>query len=191
MFQNLRFVVLVLGGFVLAYFGAVWIKVGAPIPTLTASSPKPDSRVQAVPESTEQGMRKEGDGAKTLQSDGDIVRDKLRLAAMTAGNAYSLSPCDRAAKANFVAALAAYAKAWRDKMGCGFGGCDQKKLEAAGVAFSTPLDLRVHEVIRTAFDKGGISIDDFPPPLRENVAMLARGRGDPATACAARAERMG
>ncbi len=117
------------------------------------------------------------------QSRGYSPRDKLRLAALQASEEYVLAPCERTAKANLIAAVGAYAKAWQDVMGCSPGGCDLEKLNAAAAAFSTPLDTRVREAVDAAFDKRGISIDDFPPPLRINVAMLVRGRGDSGAAC--------
>jgi hypothetical protein len=184
MVQDLRFSVLIAGIVVVAVSGGIWIKMDAPVPpAATVAAPKPDTGVAAIKDSPQAGIR-DGRDTQPPQSDGDVIRDKLRSAAMTAGDAYALSPCDSTTKANFVAALSAYAKAWRDKMGCGLSGCNEKKLKAATVAFSTPFDKRVHDSVRTAFNKGGISVYDFPPPLRENVALLARGEGNFAPACA-------
>ena len=91
--------------------------------------------------------------------------------------------CDEAAKAIMVQAVSAYAKAWADMMGCGPDGCDYKKINVTAATFSTPLDISARDAIGVAFEKRGISLDDFPPSLRTNVAMLVRGRSAPATAC--------
>jgi hypothetical protein len=190
MVQDLRFSVLIAGILVTAISGGIWMKMDAPVPAAaTAEALTPDAILPAIETSAQAGIQHEGPNSQTPQSDGDVIRDKLRSAAMTAGEAYALSPCDSTTKANFVAAVSAYAKAWRDKMGCGFSGCNEKKLQVATVAFSTPFDQRVHDSVRTAFNKGGISVYDFPPPLRENVSMLTRGEGNFAPACSgARAE---
>jgi hypothetical protein len=75
-------------------------------------------------------------------------------------------------------------------MGCGPDGCDYRKINATAAAFSTPLDLQLREAVGAAFDKRGVSIDDFPAALRINVAMLVRGRGAPATGCPQRQVRI-
>jgi hypothetical protein len=191
MLQNLRFSVLGAGILAIVYGAGVWIKMDTPVPQAAmVDAPKPHADIQAMEQPVQAGILSDGQDPQASQSDGDIIRDKLRSAAMTAGEAYALMPCDSNTKANFVAAVSAYAKAWRDKMGCGFSGCNEQKLNAATVAFSTPFDQRVHNSVRAAFNKGGVSIYDFPPPLRENVGMLTRGEGNFAPACAgARAER--
>ncbi len=117
------------------------------------------------------------------RGDGHPQRDKLRAAALEASTAYALTPCDEAAKAIMVRAVSAYAKAWADMMGCGPDGCDYRKINVTAATFSTPLDISAREAIGVAFEKRGVSLDDFPSSLRINVAMLVRGRAFPATAC--------
>jgi hypothetical protein len=103
---------------------------------------------------------------------------------LQAANAYALSSCDRTMKANLVEALTVYTKLWREKMGsCGFLSCDDKKIDAAAEAFSSPLDMRVREAVRAAFDEGGISLQDFPPSLRNLVGGIAHGMGSSQSAC--------
>jgi hypothetical protein len=173
MLQNFRFVALAGGMFAAAYVGVVWLKSGAPIPVYTVSAPKPDARIPTFEESVENGMRKHWEASKTSQSDGDKTRDGLRLAVLQAATAYQLSPCDKTMKANLVAALTAYTELWRDNMGCGFWGCDDKKLDAAAAAFSTPFDMRVREAVINAFEQDGISLDDFPAPVRNLVGGMS------------------
>jgi hypothetical protein len=69
--------------------------------------------------------------------------------------------------------VSSYAQAWADMMGCRQEGCDHKKINVTAATFSTPLDI-VRDAIGVAFDKRGISIDDFPSSLRNTVAMLVR-----------------
>ena len=107
-------------------------------------------------------------------------------------NAFALSPCDATMKKNLVEALSAYAKAWSDMAGCKFFVCggDDRKIDTAATNFSTPSDMRVREAVRTAFEKGGISREDFPGSIRLWVTMLAGDPGDPESACSTkRAER--
>ena len=89
-------------------------------------------------------------------------------------------------KRKLVEALAAYARAWTDMAGCKFGICggDDRKIDTAATNFSTPSDMRVRDAVRTAFDKGGISREDFPGSIRLWVTMLAGDPGDPVSACA-------
>jgi hypothetical protein len=154
------------------------------LPSFSLGSPKPETRVAALPAAPSRIAIASAPEPDPIPSDGHVLRDKLRSAALRASYAYALSPCERMVKENLIAAVTAYAKAWHDSMGCGPNGCDYSRLNAAATAFSTPLDMRVREAVGAAFDKRGISIDDFPAPLRINVAMLARGPGDPVSACA-------
>ncbi|MEX0842579.1 MAG: hypothetical protein WD039_09880 [Xanthobacteraceae bacterium] len=192
MAEHLRFAALAAALFVLAYGGVAWALAGAPLPALSTAwlKPEPDVRPAALSVPREpiavsreriRGPLVPDNGAR--QNDGFPFRDKLRLEAYQAGKDYALAPCDKTAKARLIEAVSAYVQAWHDMMGCGPGGCDQDKLNAAAEAFSTPLDMKVREAIGAAFDKRGITVDDFPPPLRINVAMLARGPGDPSSIC--------
>jgi len=168
MSQNVRFVALCAALFVTSYSGVTWVMAGAPMPVVPFVPPAdgPAAQQAALP-----------------AGDGHPQRDRLRLAALQASTAYARTPCDRAAKTAMVEAVSSYAKAWADMMDCGPNGCDYKKINATAAVFSTPLDIKLRDAVGAAFDLRGISIDDFPPPLRINVAMLVRGRGAPATAC--------
>jgi len=191
MVQHLRLAALAGLLFMLAYGGVAWTLAGASfpafylaLPSFSLASPKPAPRVAALPAAPSRIVIAPSREPTPVPDDGYVLRDKLRSAALRASYAYALSPCERMAKENLVAAITAYAKAWHNSMGCGPNGCDYNRLNAAAAAFSTPLDMRVREAVGAAFDKRGVSIDDFPAPLRINVAMLARGRGDPVSACA-------
>jgi hypothetical protein len=153
---------------------------------MKAEPMKPDARVPTFAESVKTGVRKDWENSKTAQGDGDPKREALRLAALQAANAFALSPCDATMKKNLVEALSAYAKAWSDMAGCKFFVCggNDRKIDTAAASFSTPADIRVREAIRTAFEKGGISREDFPGSIRLWVTMLAGDPGDPVSACA-------
>lgn len=173
MVDDIRFVAFAAALFVVSFGSVAWINAGAPVPAFSRLFPVPEIGLAGgpIPEPRISG------------SDGNIGRDMLRVAALQASKDYVLAPCDRTAKANLVAAVSAYATAWREVMGCGPNGCDPRRLNAAAAAFSTPLDSRVREALAAAFDKRGVSIDDFPSALRINLAMLVPGRGDAASAC--------
>jgi hypothetical protein len=117
-------------------------------------------------------------------------RNPLRMEALQAATGYALSPCDASMKANLVAATTAYAAgyAWRDKCNPMFGNCDAV-LERANVMYSSPLDKRVRAALNEAFEKGGVSKDDFPPKLQMEVMTLANSQGNPVSACARTTER--
>jgi hypothetical protein len=70
--------------------------------------------------------------------------------------------------------------------GCKFGICsgDDRKIDTAATNFSTASDMRVREAVRAAFEKGGVSREDFPGSIRLWVTMLAGDPGDPVSACA-------
>jgi len=143
-------------------------------------------QVPTFEESVKKGIRNDWEASKTAQGDGDPKREALRLAVLQAANAFALSPCDATMKKNLIEALSAYAKAWTEMAGCRFGVCggDNRKIDTAAANFSTPSDMRVRAAVRAAFEKGGISREDFPGSVRLWVMMLAGDPGDPVSACA-------
>jgi hypothetical protein len=171
--------------FVMSYTGVAWVMAGTPM-VGAAQSPV---RVAALPASAPSYAMPSRIPAPP-RGDGHPQRDKLRLEALQASTAYALTPCDEAAKAVMIAAVSSYAQAWADMMGCGPDGCDYRKINVTAATFSTPLDIQLRDAIGAAFDKRGVSLDDFPSPLRINVAMLVRGRGAPATGCPQRQVRI-
>ncbi len=183
--SNLRFTLFAFAAFIAAFVGISWASKGFPVMTLRATPLQPDARIPTFEESTKAGLRKDWQNSKTSQGDGDKERNALRLAALQAANAYSLSPCDKTIKKNLVEALTAYVRAWTNKAGCNFIMCGGgAKVEAAAADFSSPADMRVREAVGAAFEQGGISIEDFPYSIRLFVAMVANDRGDPRSACA-------
>jgi hypothetical protein len=200
--ENTRLAAFAATLFVMSYTGVAWVMAGTPVvgmniplqlASLPSPAPGPDISKPLPPTTTGTITQpRPVQPAALPASDGHPQRDRLRIAALKASADYALTPCDDAAKAVMVEAVSGYAQAWADMMGCGPDGCDYKKINATAATFSTPLDIQVRETIGAAFDKRGISIDDFPSPLRINVAMLVRGRGTPATACPqARAQVIG
>jgi hypothetical protein len=184
--STIRFTLIAVVLFGLAFAGISWANKGFPIVAMKAEPIKPDARVPTFEERVDKGMRKDWENSKTAQGDGDPKREQLRLAALQAANAFALSPCDATMKKNLVEALSAYAKAWSDMAGCKFFVCggDGRRIDAAATSFSTPSDMRVREAVRAAFEKGGISRQDFPDSIRLWVTMLAGDPGDPVSACA-------
>ena len=175
--------------FVMSYSGVAWVMAGTPISGAALEPPAPlrlaslpsASRPIVTPPPVVQPQTPQP--ALMPLGDGHPQRDTLRIAALRASTAYTLAPCDEKTKAAMIETVSAYAQAWAEMMGCGPDGCDYRRINATAAVFSTPLDIELRNTIGAAFDKRGISIDDFPPALRINVAMLVRGRGAPATAC--------
>jgi hypothetical protein len=96
---------------------------------------------------------------------------QIRIDALQAANAYTASPCDPAMKARLIAALTAYTRAWQERLNCtrlgnSLMGCGEKKIDDAAFAFTTPLDLQVHEAFKEAFDQGGVVKADIPAAVR-------------------------
>lgn len=183
--DNLRFGLLAAAAFVMAFAGIGWAARGFPV--LSVTQALPDARIPAFADSVEKGRREAFVHAHTAQGDGNAEREPLRLALAQAATAFALSPCDPTMKRNLVAALSAYAKAWSDMAGCSFALCgyDDRKIDAAAAAFSTAADKRVRDAVASAFEKGGIAIEDFPAAIRLRVATIANDRGSPVSSCAA------
>jgi hypothetical protein len=94
-------------------------------------------------------------------------------------------------KTNLVEALTNYTQAWKAMAFCkgGVDGCpasSDERLDAAAEAFKSPADARVKEALREAIDQGGLSKDDFPISIRNNVFMwTGMPFGEPEAACIA------
>ena len=214
--STIRFTLIAVGLFVVAFVGISWANKGFPVIAMRSEPAKPVAQItqtpapvvedKSVPAKTvdpvttfeeygKKAARKEWENSKTGQGDGDPKREALRLATLQAANAFALSLCDATMKKNLVEALTAYAKAWSEMAGCRFGFCsgDPGRVDTAAARFSTPSDIRVREAVRSAFEKGGISREDFPGSIRLQVLMLAGDPGDPVSACATsrRAESRG
>ena len=96
---------------------------------------------------------------------------QIRIDALQAARAYAASPCDPANKARLIAALAAYTRAWQQRLNCNrvghsLMGCGEKKIDDAAFAFSTPLDQQVREAFSEAFEQGGVIKADIPAAVR-------------------------
>ena len=183
---TLRFALVCVGLFALAFIGMSWGQKGFPIMVMRAEPLKPDSRIPTFEESVKNGIRKDWENARTSQSDGDKERDKLRIALLQASIGYKLSPCDDTMKKNLVEAVTNYINAWQIMAHCKFGICngDDASLDAAAAAFKTPADVRVHKELAEAFEQGGIDKSDFPKHVRSNVFMwTGMPFGGPKAAC--------
>jgi hypothetical protein len=182
---TLRITALAAALFTMSYSGVAWVIAGTPLPSTLAVSPDRPIQVASLPVALPQlpPPAVQATPVALPRGDGDPHRDQLRVLALQASTAYVRSPCDAVAKVAMVEAVSDYAKAWADMMDCGPDGCDYKKINVTAATFSTPLDIELRDTIGAAFDRRGIAIDDFPSPLRINVAMLVRGRGAPVTAC--------
>jgi len=196
--SNFRFGLMVAVAFVLTFIG-VWLgKSNTPV--MAARTAAPEVVVVApapVAKPMEPVPRKEPIQAKVIpveppavtaaapviaptveipRGDGDRGRDRMRLTALEAANAYAQAPCEAATKAAFVVATATYAKAM-----IGTGG--------EATQFATPLDTRLREAIRAALAIGGVRQDDFPAETRTFIATLTPPLSSAAPRCANLAAR--
>jgi hypothetical protein len=170
----------------------VWAMRGFPM-----RSPPPQSPVAQLQPTLDSTF---GDGktdqlraerAEQAVNDPDYAkRIPLRMDTLQAATGYALSPCDAGMKANLVAAVQAYAAADVEVRKCNpmFSNCDPV-WDKATILYSSPLDLRVRTALHEAFEKGGISKQDFPTHLQMSVMSLANSEGDPISACARTSEK--
>ena len=167
--------------FITAFVGVTWASRGFP---MQMSSPqivgelRPTVTATFGDQSARDYERKMWEAEHTSRSDGDPKLDKIRLEALQAANAYAMSPCDDTTKANLIAAVSAYARAWQKKLDCPrplnmLMFCGDKKLKQVAETFSTPLDIRVKAALSEAFDQRGIVKSDFPAELRFDVLQFA------------------
>jgi hypothetical protein len=190
MHSQISFVLLVAIAGGVGFTGVSWLSSGAPVPMVRVTPLQPNAALPTFAEARERVSREAWTESKTSAGDYDPVRDGLRLELMQAANAYSLSPCSPVIKANLVTALTAYATAVAEKMGCGSVMCGNAARASAGAEmFSTPLDKRAREAAADAFDKGGITVKEFPSALRLTLARVVRTQGDAESACARTAGR--
>jgi hypothetical protein len=70
-----------------------------------------------------------------------------------------------------------------DARGCTYIMCSDKKVDEAQAAFDSPLDQRVQAALKSAFEQGGIAVQEFPSSLHIGVTGFARGQGSAASVC--------
>jgi hypothetical protein len=160
-----RFILYVSMAFVTAFVGVTWAARGFPVQFFGDQSAKDYER-------------KMWEAQHTAQSDKNPKLDSIRLDALQAGNAYAMSPCDETMKANLIAAVTAYTRAWQKKMDCPrplhmLMFCGDKKLKEVAETFSTPLDIRVQTALHEAFEQRGIVKADFPEDTRFDMLQFA------------------
>jgi len=188
---TLRFTLLTVGVFALAFVGISWSQKNFPVMAVKVEPLRPDARIPTFEENIKRGIRKDWEVSKTPQRDGDKQRDKVRIALLRASIGYKLSPCDATMKKNLVQALTDYTHAWKALAFCkaGVDGCPARsddRLDAPAAAFKSPADIRVHQALREAVDQGGLSKEDFPSSIRQNVFMWSgMPFGEPEAACIA------
>ena len=176
-----RFILYVSMAFVTAFVGVTWAARGFPVQFSGPVSVKPlQPTVTATfgDQSAKDYERKMWEAEHTAQSDKNPKLDSIRLDALQAGNAYAMSPCDETMKANLIAAVTAYTRAWQKKMDCPrplhmLMFCSDKKLKEVSETFSTPLDIRVKAALQEAFEQRGIVKADFPDDTRFDMLQFA------------------
>jgi hypothetical protein len=187
----LRLALLAVGLFALTFVGVSWAEKGFPVMVVRVAPLKPDARIPTFEESVQKDERKAWENSQTLQSDGNQERDKLRLELLQASTGYTLSPCDDTMKKNMVTAVTNYVSAWLNIAHCtpAVGVCPASRsarFDAATAAFGTPADANVLAAMRKATEQGGITPDDFPSSIRDDVGLwIGTPVGEPQAACIA------
>jgi len=175
-----RFILYTFMAFTTAFVGVFWAARGFPMkssapPIVAPLRPTLDTKFG---DRAQEHERKAWVSQHTAQSDKDPKLDTLRLDALQAGNAYAMSPCDKTMKSNLIEATTAYTRAWQTRRGCkramfGMMSCNDKQMDEAANAFSTPLDDRVKAALFAAFDQKGVVRADFPEDVRFDVLYFA------------------
>jgi hypothetical protein len=175
-----RFALFSVLAFATAFAVVSWVTHGFPVPTVgpVAGRLQPTVTAEFGDQSAKDYERKMWEAQHTSQSDGDAKLDRIRLEALQAANAYTMSPCGEATKANLIAAISDYTRAWQKKMDCPrpqnmLMFCSDKRLKEVAATFSTPLDIRVQAALHEAFEQRGIVKADFPADLRFDVLKFA------------------
>jgi hypothetical protein len=176
---DIRFIALTLALFAGAFFGVRWLAAGAPVPLPTVVPLQADARLPTFVEKSRQdiGEANERDwlASQTVQGDDDAERNKLRAAVIEAATAFTVSPCNDPLKQQYLAAAAAYARAFVTLGGCpNYPSCvpDHALMERANQIFRSPADARAKRAI-DAVHKMGISIKDYPNKIGPAVSHLA------------------
>jgi hypothetical protein len=185
----LRLALLTVGLFALAFVGVSWAEKGFPIMTIRVAPLKADARIPTFEESVKKGLRKDWENSQTFQSDGNQERDRLRLELLQASTAYKLSPCDDTMKKNMAMALTNYVSAWLKIARCksAVDVCPSSRsarFDAATAAFGTPADAHALAAMREAIEQGGITPEDFPRSIRDDVSIwIGTPVGEAQAAC--------
>jgi hypothetical protein len=184
---DLRFVSLIIGLFAAGYFGVHWVTLGMPIPFVTQQRIvplQPDPRLESWESRTRRHIaedrEREWRDSQTAQGDGDPERTRLREEVIAAATAFTMSPCNTAFKQRYIAAAAAYARAFVTLGGCSkYPICQPNNdalMEHAKQVFKSPADGRVREAISAVHDMG-IIVQDYPDRLGSAVVHLAGSSG--------------
>lgn len=176
--------------FVTAFVGVSWAARGFPMhsshPINVSQLSRLPSTVTATFGDDTNEKRHQAAIQEQLQSPDNAKRNELRIATLQAATAYALSRCEPRFKVELIKTLSAYTQAHLDVRGCKLFNCSDKKYETAAAAFDSPLDKRVQEALKQAFDQGGITTDELPSSLRMDAVDFAQGRGTAASKCTAR-----
>lgn len=112
----------------------------------------------------------------------DSELNRLRYTTERAAYAYTVAPCNAKHKADLVAAVTSYGKAFIARTGCTALSCSREKLQIDAAAFDTSHDRKVWRAVEDAFSHGGISAADFP--MGRELAMFGLVESKPGRACA-------
>lgn len=171
-----RFTVYVAMAFVIAFVGVSWAVRGFPMWSRSPVAQLQPTALSKFGDTEDTGeKRKEREAIAQAESVRDPALDKIRLDALQAANAYSLSPCDKTIKTNLVAALTAYTQAWQRVLSCTSSRmfCPDANRARAAATFSTSLDNRVKEAVGKAFEQKGIVKADFPSSVQFDMLLVA------------------
>ena len=120
--------------------------------------PKIDPKIDPKPQ-----VLTDPEPIKPAPSQADSGRSQIRLTAIQAANAYTLTPCDRAVKSAFIIATATYIKS----MSGGITGDG-----------AIQVDARVRTAVEAALRIGGVHKDEFPAGIPLWSTAVARSAND-------------
>lgn len=168
----------------------VWGSRGFPIRLFSPAAVPLQATVNTTFGDDSSQKRRDRQVQDVLNDPENAKRHPQRMDTLQAATGYALSPCDKTMKTNLVESLRVYATGFNDMRRCNvmFANCDPV-FEKATATYSTPLDKRVQAALHEAFEKGGISKNDFPPAIGMAVMTLANSQGSPVSACATTSAR--
>lgn len=189
--NTLRFGLITLGLFALAFVGVTWMKAGFPLTIIGVAELKPNPKLPVFEEATKMAAREGVAGSNANDRDGHVEHDRLRRELQQASTEFNVSSCNYTVRTRFVDALTNYVTAWHDMAFCkpGVADCpngDDARLERAATAFRTPSDRSTQDGVREALmGAGGVSPEDFPDAIRSDVFRMFQFRQPRSAATAA------
>lgn len=175
---NLRLTLTASLAFAAAFGGIFWASKGFPLWSPRAAVVKTAEPMQIPDAVLQTTVHRDRDSAKVVH--GNVDPDMVRSMTLQAATAYARSPCNVTIKRNLVDAVTSYAAFSAERASCRDGICSGAGEMSDDDVFRTPADIRVHQALRAAIDKGGIAREDFPKSVQKWIGYWTNaGAADP------------